>query len=544
MKSFWHGWRLPKLGRWQLELLHFTSGVPELPVWGWWMAVVTMGCWWIWHPTAWWAGVIGIVAGNTLANPEGATMSLGPPGNSGAGIGQPIASNTVDASQFAGTREQRIQQAIDRAGALIATGVWTVAYVWIPASMLPYTASLVTFNPAVQMIREGGNINVWDVHAYGAVGDGVTDDKVAINAADANAPPRATVRFGAGKTYAISSLAGGTSLKGGGAQVWDLNGSTIKYTGAGNVTTGSDGAAIPLLAVLGAPFAIRNGILDGNNKVAFPLGIQGALTGPFELAFLTIQNTLEANSTWNGIAYTVSVDVSGIAITGARAQNVSGLLTRPNCPVINASNTIVAHQQVGAVLIGSSAVWGNATGTAFVSAGGTESTVFNMTCGHALGVPQAMSNSGDLVAGNVSLMDFIAYDGGFRRIEMYGPILSQPIRQTFSSGGAYTPTFFVAASVGAAEASTHILTVSANVAVTIADPTAPGISVDRVGSLQFIIRNTSGGALTTPVTFTGASYRVSATVSPGNNQQITVNLMWDQVAGTYIEIGRSAAVAT
>ena len=38
-------------------------------------------------------------------------------------------------------------------------------------------------------------------------------------------------------------------------------------------------------------------------------------------------------------------------------------------------------------------------------------------------------------------------------------------------------------------------------------------------------------------------YRVSGTVSPGNNQQIIVDTYWDQVAGTVVETSRSAAVA-
>lgn len=64
-----------------------------------------------------------------------------------------------------------------------AAALGSGAAVWIPNSMLPYTTSLVTFNPLVRMIREGGNPTVYDVRAYGAAGDGGTDDTLAINTA-------------------------------------------------------------------------------------------------------------------------------------------------------------------------------------------------------------------------------------------------------------------------------------------------------------------------------------------------------------------------
>lgn len=447
-----------------------------------------------------------------------------------------VAAKTYNAQWFSGaTKEAQIQNAINSA---VADGALAV---YIPANMLPYNPSLVTFNSAVQMIREGGNPTTWDVHAYGAVGDGVTDDRVAINAADANAPARATVMFGAGKTYAITTLAGGNCLKGGSAQVWDLNGSSIKYTSTTNVTTGSDGAAIPVVAVLGSPFTIKNGTIDGNSHVAFPVALLGTLTGPFQLEFLTVQNTLEANSTWLGIAYAVSVDVSGVAVTGARAQNVSGFVTRPNCPVVDNTNTIVAHQQVGATLIGGSSIFGNATGSALVNAGGTESTTFLMTCATSKGVPQFFTNSGTLIQ-NLSFLDFVCYDLGTRHQERYGAVLDVPQRQSFGVGGAYTPGWLD--NTGGVDCIDHVITVTANVAVTISNPTnSAGITVDRVGRLRFVIRNTSGGALATAVTFNGTKYRVSGTVSPGNNQQIVVEVLWDQTNDTYIECFRSAAVA-
>lgn len=80
------------------------------------------------------------------------------------------------------TNEAAITLAI-AAAALLGTG----AMVWIPTSMLPYSVSLVTLNTAVRMIREDGNPTVFDVKAYGAAGDGVTDDVLPIRAAIAAA---------------------------------------------------------------------------------------------------------------------------------------------------------------------------------------------------------------------------------------------------------------------------------------------------------------------------------------------------------------------
>ncbi len=56
--------------------------------------------------------------------------------------------------------------------------------------MLPFSAPLVTYNNAVRLTAEGYDPSEWNVRAYGAAGNGVQDDQVAIqaaiNAANAN----------------------------------------------------------------------------------------------------------------------------------------------------------------------------------------------------------------------------------------------------------------------------------------------------------------------------------------------------------------------
>lgn len=88
-------------------------------------------------------------------------------------------SDTINAyNEDEATDELKIQAAISRA---VSTGADTV---FIPTSMLPYDATLVTFNSAIQMVREGGTFDGHDLRAYGAVGTGVVNDRPSLLAAD------------------------------------------------------------------------------------------------------------------------------------------------------------------------------------------------------------------------------------------------------------------------------------------------------------------------------------------------------------------------
>lgn len=75
------------------------------------------------------------------------------------------------------TIEARIQAAIDQAVVELASAVF------VPAFMLPYDASLVTFNTSIRMVREGGSFDVFDVTAYGAPIDDSADLTPAFHAA-------------------------------------------------------------------------------------------------------------------------------------------------------------------------------------------------------------------------------------------------------------------------------------------------------------------------------------------------------------------------
>lgn len=87
---------------------------------------------------------------------------------------------TYNAATFgtgADSRESRIQSAINQAK------IDSFERVYVPASMLSYSASSVSFIYSIQMVREGGDWSVCDVFAYGARGNGTGSDASAIQEA-------------------------------------------------------------------------------------------------------------------------------------------------------------------------------------------------------------------------------------------------------------------------------------------------------------------------------------------------------------------------
>jgi hypothetical protein len=108
--------------------------------------------------------------------------------------------------KYTGTKEQRITSCIADAAAYAAANPGPI-YVLIPGWMLPYNPSLVSGLAAFsavggRLIREGGPAEHFDVVAYGAASDGVTNDSAAILAA-ANAA-NTNVAGGVGGTVFFS----------------------------------------------------------------------------------------------------------------------------------------------------------------------------------------------------------------------------------------------------------------------------------------------------------------------------------------------------
>src|SRR5437899_5825006 len=94
-------------------------------------------------------------------------------------VGGALAS-TLNAGTFGtgvDSNESRIQAAIE------AAAIASLARVYVPANMYPYSASSMSFIHTVQMVREGVDWTVYDGLAYGAYGNQSRSDATAINAA-------------------------------------------------------------------------------------------------------------------------------------------------------------------------------------------------------------------------------------------------------------------------------------------------------------------------------------------------------------------------
>lgn len=196
-RGFTDGFRLPKGGRWAFEYPNFRSGVAELRMSVHWPIIRDVAM-----------GVVFLILGQFLPHHAGGimlplfglaqqTVRRGNSPNDHAnadswydGTGKinenfsdlySLQSQTINAGarifQSGATAEDRIQLAINQAVIELAERVF------VPASMCPYDASLVTFDNDIWMVREGGSWDEFDVGAYGATGDGVADDTDEILAA-------------------------------------------------------------------------------------------------------------------------------------------------------------------------------------------------------------------------------------------------------------------------------------------------------------------------------------------------------------------------
>lgn len=108
---------------------------------------------------------------------------------------------TINAARFPGIDdEEKITAAI-----VFAAGI-SAPRVFVPTSMLPYDATAVAFNTLVQMVREGGNFDVYDWRAYGAAGNDSNDDFDAIDAARDGAVAGGGVLYGPPGIYQHSQM--------------------------------------------------------------------------------------------------------------------------------------------------------------------------------------------------------------------------------------------------------------------------------------------------------------------------------------------------
>lgn len=377
-----------------------------------------------------------------------------------------------------------------------------------------------------------------NVDSFGAKGDGVTDDTAAIIAAEATRLSYQTLTFTPGKTYKVNSGYDGSAAQKAllfriakpGA--WDLSFVTLKWGSAFNLTTGADGGALGMVNIMVGGFRIiGGGTLDGQGpgagQVQTPITINGDVSG-CQLD-VTIIGAKEPGI-WIGIAYATSADIVGGTIA-TRAKNVSGTINRPSCPIWDQStDTITDHKDCTAILIGGAITLSNTTGCAFVICG-TEVNVFLM----ALNVKGVLNFISRFVTGNTGMMDFAAYDLGAYAIELYGPF-----RMLANAALVWGAAVAVDANAG----NRFFLTATSNIAATISAPTNPPLLSAQTQTIEFVIFNNSGGALTTPVAFAAGAgaFLASGGVSPANGLTICVRFAFDQVRNRWIETSRGAAV--
>lgn len=439
------------------------------------------------------------------------------------------------------------------------------------------------------------------VDPFGAKGDGVTDDTAAIQAAENARTAGQTLKFTPGKTYVVETAynatvgAAANLLQTKVAGAWDLSGVTLKYGSATAVTTGSDGGALGMVLCLAAPFRIIGaGTLDGNSLVRSPLCFLQTQSG-FEID-VTLQNLRETTlSVWDGTQCTVSVDASGVAISG-RAKNISGILRRPQCPVTTDLSTITGHNDLTALLFGHDVVNSNHTSTAIVRLPGvagapvlchsllglvgvvqfvpgrTQNTAFgDWSCtdlnNNVLETQGANGNGAFALGGTASLGHAVKngattgwYDYNVVSASTTPPtVLLQGRSAAQGQGGqngfgylagqfllgntkpsataSFTPDLskgndFVVPASGAA------LTINA---VTSAPTNPIGLSLTQVFSVT--VQRLSGGALTT--SWNAAYHLAGAWTDPsGANTQRSIWFRYDIGAGVAYEISRSAADVT
>lgn len=160
---------------------------------------------------------------------------------------------------------QRIQAAINFA---VTSGA---AQVYVPADMLPYDSTLITFSDTVRMVREGGDSSQWDVHAYGAYGNSTGNDTTSFQAAGDGAWQSGGGRVVArsGLTYRITT---GLIIRGLGV-VLELGARGSFFSGATLVYDGAVDDTFVMVTVANTAHGagVVGGVLDANSKAGICL---------------------------------------------------------------------------------------------------------------------------------------------------------------------------------------------------------------------------------------------------------------------------------
>lgn len=156
-----------------------------------------------------------------------------------------IATGTYDSNWFPGsTIEEKIQNAINHAAIDGAPRVLVHG---------PYDANLVIFNTNVKMVLEGEDWGVWNVKAYGANDNNITDSTTAIHAARDGAGVGGPLFFSGKGIYLTTGLTANVAN-----QKWELaTGATIKL---------ANGSTTHAIKITAAGVEIKYGTIDGNRN--------------------------------------------------------------------------------------------------------------------------------------------------------------------------------------------------------------------------------------------------------------------------------------
>ncbi len=159
-------------------------------------------------------------------------------------------SDTYNAATFIGSGStlSGIQAAINQAS------VDGVSRVYVPASMYPYDASKISFITTVQMVREGGRQDIYDVVAYGATGDGVANDTAAVQSALSYTPTGGTV-FIPSATFACDQIRTPSAVT-----------LTINGDGVVRMRSAFTLAVVDALLYCQGQVLLEDVIIDGNNN--------------------------------------------------------------------------------------------------------------------------------------------------------------------------------------------------------------------------------------------------------------------------------------
>ena len=322
--------------------------------------------------------------------------------------------------------------------AVTDAGLLNMLYVMVPASHLPYNASLVTFNNAVKMIREGGEPRVHDPQAYGAAGNAVfvspasiggratitgQDDTIALQACIDAAAANLEVVLLPPNNFKITSalkLPTNTQLFGSG---WNSAIYPDWFDGTGGAS-GGEGALIN-----------TNNLNTGNSNIRVQdLYIRGA--GPGTPTGSGLANGACASLFFRGI----SAPCLDIVITGLKITNSVGIsISYQGCQRIRITNNLI-HD------VGKDGITGSwATSTANMTEVLVEgNTIFNAgdddiaVLGHIAGSFNSTARPSRITICNNICRDTLASNYVGRGIIVFGcenfAVTGNIVQNTFSSG--------------------------------------------------------------------------------------------------------------